>query len=447
VLASEANAGYTPWGNAGIATGKTTKEEKMKNGVLRVGGIGTGRIFQYAHIGGYPRFFERARLVGFYDLNKIRAQQALDKYAVLLDELAENHPEWKKEISENRSELRCHDSLDSLLEQVDAVDICTHARGRMPSAIAAFKKNVSAMSEKPMARTWTETDRAARTLAEHEGNGVRFQLNDDEAFSLQKRVIHDVIASGAIGNVQAMSMVRGSRLDGKTVLQAQANAMENGGGCMMDYGTHGLAGVFQMLGRSYKAVAVEAVQIATLFPHRVLENEPYRVEVDDNARFKVLMRHEESGSWVTIFIEATWCGAHLSFLKDPDRKRSFLQIVGDKGIIDTEPNLIIVKHWDGGVVEIPLRQGVAGERLTHVEMYRTFFDAVQKEGKIDLDIHYGSDVIAICGAAYLSALQGTAVTLEDYMSFCQEFIDKYGDNEKADDAIVTELLKPYRMKS
>ena len=170
---------------------------KNSDGILRVGGIGTGRIFQWAHIRSYPRILHKARLVGFYDLNRARAEQAMEKAKTLLQEHAEEHPETAAAVKENIAELRVHDSLESLFEQVDVVDIATHARGRMPSAIAAFEHGVHAMAEKPMARTWSETDRAARKLAE--SKGVFFQLNDDNVFEPKYRNLSDLISQGIIG--------------------------------------------------------------------------------------------------------------------------------------------------------------------------------------------------------------------------------------------------------
>ena len=52
------------------------------------------------------------------------------------------------------------------------------------------------------------------------------------------------------------------------------------------------------LGLNYRPVWVEAVSISVLHRHRILENEPYIMEVDDNARVKVLFTDEETGSWI-----------------------------------------------------------------------------------------------------------------------------------------------------
>ena len=419
---------------------------KKTDGIIRVGGVGTGRIFQWAHLRAYPPFGEQARLVGFYDLATERAREARDKYQGMLAEWAEKHPDRADDYRANIAELLVHESLQALLDQVDAVDIATHARGRMPTAIAAFEKDVSAMAEKPMARTWTEADRAARVLARHPG--AIFQLNDDNVFEPKYRLIRDLIARGEIGEVQTATLIRGSGLDSKTVLKAQANGLENGGGCLMDYGAHGLAGVFSLFPRGYRPVKVKAVQIGVLYPHRVLEDEPFIMEVDDNAQVKVMMENPETGAWATVFLEATWCGGHIGRGEEKPGSQGggYLELVGDKAVIrSTSFTSMQIQYYSGGVEEIPLIQYPGESVSVHDEM-NAFFCAFREDREPEIDIHFGADVIAVCGAAYLSALRREAVTLEEFKDFSRDFVARLGDGEKADDAIVLELLKPYRRR-
>lgn len=411
------------------------------DGVLRIGGVGTGRIFQYSHIRSYPRLIDKARLVGFYDLDKSRAVAARDKAKTLLEEHSEAHPEAAEKVRENIGDLKVHDTLDSLLDDVDAVDICTHSRGRMPSAMAAFEKGVHVMAEKPMSRTWTEADRAARKLAEHPG--VFFQLNDDNVFSLKYQTLGDLVRKRAVGKPQSMTFVRGSALDQKTVLKMQANAMENGGGCLMDYGAHGLAGAWAAIGLNYRPVAVEAVSIDVLYRHRILEDSPYIMEVDDNARVKVLFTDEKAGSWITIYIEATWCGGHIGPAQGED-SRFYLQLVGDDGVIESgrEPQLTI-QHYNGGETVVPLRV-VPGEPTSMYDEIETFVDCVRASRAPEIDLAFGSDIIAICGAAYLSAIENRAISLDEFKEHCRGYVDEHGDTVEADDAILTDLLAPYK---
>ena len=418
----------------------------MKNadGVLRVGGVGTGRIFQWAHLNPYPRLRTKARLVGFFDLDRARAQQARDKYAKVLEDYAAEHPEAAEDVKANLGELRVHGSLDALLDQVDVIDVCTTTRGRMPSVMAALEKGVHAMVEKPMARTWIECDRALRAFAARPE--VYFQLNDDNVFDPGYRILHDLVAQGAVGKVQSVSLTRGSRLDSTSVLKSQASARENGGGALMDYGSHALAGVWSVLGTHLRIVKAEAVRIAVRFPHRVLEGDPCVVEVDDDAHVKFLFEDPTSGSWCTLFLEATWCGAEIGLPEDKTGGPGggYLRIQGDDGVIVLpEKGKIRVRHWDGGDTLLPLRE-YPGETISFNNEIETFIDCVREGSPPEIGLKFGSEIIAAIGAAYLSAVRNEAVTLEELKAFSRGYVEKHGDVSAAEEAILAHLLSPYR---
>jgi len=417
---------------------------KCDDGIVRVGGVGTGRVFTWAHVKAYPRIIEKAWLVGFYDVRPSQAEKARAQYAEILAEYAESHPQRAAAARENIAQLRCYDSLDALLEEVDVVDVCTHSRGRMDVAMAALKKGVHSMVEKPMARTWIEADRAVRAFAQRPD--IFCQLNDDNVFDPRYQALHDLIRQGVIGNVQSMWLARGSLLNATSVLKSQASALENGGGCLMDYGSHGLAGTWYVLGTNLKFVKVDTVNIGVLFPNRVLEGDPYRLEVDDNARFKVLLEDPDRGAWVTVFMETTWCGPHIG---PRDRRRDvggggFLRIEGDGGVIDaSEKDHFTITRWDGGQTLVPLRE-YPEESISFAHEIEIFIDCVRTGTAPEIDVNFGAEVIAVCGAAYFSALQKRATTLEEFKEFSRGFVDKYGDGDEAAEAILNVLLEPYR---
>lgn len=429
---------------------------------VTVGAVGTGRIYNHAHLPVYPVLFKKARLVGFYDLSAERAELTRSHHEEALTTLAGSRPELTPEIDANIAALKVHDSLDSLLDSVDAVDIATHARGRMPSAIAAFNAGVSVMAEKPMGRVWTETDRAVRALAavnartDHSGPNradgdsrfgrpVIFQLNDDNAFDPKYLMIRDIIQRGEIGKVQHITLIRGCQYEDDNLLPAEVTGLENGGGAMMAYGSHGLAGALSLSWPNAAPVAVEAVSVATRRPERMVKGELSHLQVDDNAQIKVLVEDTTSGSWSTVFFEATLVGGHigLSETHGGGQSSGLLRIIGDKGMIDTESSEnMTIKYWTGGVEEIPLRE-YAGESISFQTEMNAFFEAFSVGTKPVFDGEFGSAVIAVCGSSYLSAKEGGTVSLDQFKDYCRGFTERLGDTSEADDAIITDLLEPY----
>ena len=413
------------------------------SGMIRVGGVGTGRIFQWAHLNPYLRLMDRARLIGFYDVMHERAVGARDKYEQVLRKFGEENPAHSEAVAENIAQLKAYESLDELLEDVDLIDICTTTRGRMDAALRALEKGVHSMGEKPMARTCIEADIASKAFTENPD--VYFQLNDDNVFDPGYQAMSDLIAKGAIGTPQSVWLIRGSRLNGTTVLKSQANALSNGGGCLMDYGSHGLAGVWSILGTKWRFTGVEAVSVDLLFPHRVLEGDPYRMEVEDNARFKVLLENTETGSWATIFMEATWCGGHIG----PHQMRTgaggggFLRIEGDEGVLDaSQKGKIVVTHWDGGETIFPLLE-FKGETVSFNDEIETMVDCIRRRTPPECDVHFGAEVIAVCGAVYYSAIQKRPVTLDEFKELCGTYVEKYGAGEEATVALLQDMMKPY----
>jgi predicted dehydrogenase len=346
-------------------------------------------------------------------------------------------------VEDNIRELTVHRSLDQLLHQVDLVDICTTTRGRMDAAVAALEQGVHSMGEKPMARNWIEADRAARRFAERPE--VFFQLNDDNAFAPNYMAVRDLLNEGVIGTPQSIWIIRGSRLDSTTVLKSQATSESNGGGCLMDYGAHGLAGLWAVLGPDWRFVQVEAVDIGVRFPERVLEGEPFLMEVEDNAQFKVRMENSRTGSWLTIFMEATWCGGHIGprGLRSDVAGCGLFRIEGDAGMMDaTQTDRIAVTDWDGEehVHRLP---EYPGETVSFNDEIETMVECVCSGTPPEIDIRFGAEIIAVCGAAYYSAIERRAVSIDEFKEFCGTYVSHYGDGEASTLALLKDLMAPY----
>jgi predicted dehydrogenase len=132
---------------------------------LKIGLVGCGRIASGMHLPQYPRIPE-ARLIAFFDEEHGRAAQMRDSYAALLERRAEEQAGAgdradADRLRENASFLIAHEGFDSFLEAVDAVDVCVPPRWHVSLALKALAAGRSAMSEKPMARSWLDAQRVA----------------------------------------------------------------------------------------------------------------------------------------------------------------------------------------------------------------------------------------------------------------------------------------------
>ena len=214
----------------------------------------------------------------------------------------------------------------------------------------------------------------------------------------------------------------------------------------MDYGSHGLAGVWYMLGTHLRVARVEAVRIGVRHRHRVLEGDPFVMEVDDDAHVRFLFEDPATGAWTTVFLESTWCGGEIGLheSKSGGQGDGYLRIEGEDGVIDaTGAGEIRILRWDGGETRVPLRE-YPGETISVREEIETCLDSVAQDTRPEFDIEFGADIIAAIGSADLSAVERRAVTLDEFKEFSREYVRDHGDGEEAEVAILNHLLAPYR---
>jgi predicted dehydrogenase len=170
------------------------------------------------------------------------------------------------------------------------------------------------------------------------------------------------------------------------------------------------------------------------------------MEVDDNARVKVLFEDPATGGWVTVYLEASWCGGHIGLeeAKEGGQGKGYLRVVCDDGVIEaTDPEQMRLLGFDGGQTVLPMRL-YPGETMSFLGEFEAFIDAVRAGTPPPFDVHFGAEILAIVGAAYYSALQGRAVTIEEFKDFSRSYVDRCGDAEKATEAILEDLLAPYK---
>ncbi|MBO3803482.1 MAG: Gfo/Idh/MocA family oxidoreductase [Candidatus Brockarchaeota archaeon] len=105
--------------------------------MIRVGVIGSGGIFNELHLP-YYQMTEKAKVVAVADVNEISAREACQKCGA---------DRW---FSDYKELLK--------LEDVDAVDVCTHPAPHKEIAVAAARAGKHILVEKPMCRTVKEAD-------------------------------------------------------------------------------------------------------------------------------------------------------------------------------------------------------------------------------------------------------------------------------------------------
>jgi predicted dehydrogenase len=406
----------------------------MNDKPFRVGCMGAGKIFNEAHLPAYISL-DSVELAAIYDPDRKRAESTRDHYLALLKEAGQ--------LTDGVNVELCN-SPEELISQVDMIDICSPARYHAQYAVMALEKNVHVMTEKPMARTWWEAKQVSEAARQSK---AMFQLNDDNLFIPRYRALRNVIDDGMIGEVQHIWITRGyhgpeDRGDWFW------DPMENGGGAIMDYGSHAVSSVWFLAGYDKSPVEVRSLGIEARQKLRLIGGRFRQIETDDDAHFKVLFVNPKNGDWITAVIEATWAWPELG--RDGSDVHGYIEVEGSTGTVTA-----CVDEDNHNFLRIVSR--TFGERIIHVE------DALSEAGSFRAEIDnfvkcvlagvpsiLNADVAAagirMINSAQLSELRGrVAIASDELMRFSEEQARGTSDAWQGGDRIIRALYAPFRV--
>ncbi|WP_026699716.1 Gfo/Idh/MocA family protein [Salibacterium aidingense] len=179
---------------------------------LKIGFIGVGGIAQGRHLPAFSELKGKVEFTAVHDVNKERASEVAERFSIPL----------------------VFDEAAGLLEEVDAVVICTPNKFHADMAIAALQAGVHVLCEKPMAVTAAEGEAMVRAAKQHQrvlliGYHYRYTPEADIA---KKVVSQGEIGEPLVARVQAM---RRRKVPGWGVF---TNKELQGGGSLIDFGCH-----------------------------------------------------------------------------------------------------------------------------------------------------------------------------------------------------------------
>jgi predicted dehydrogenase len=401
---------------------------------FRVGCMGAGQIFNEAHLPAYISL-DSVELVAIYDPDPKHAEATRAHYLSLLKESGQSTEVVNVEICETPEEL---------ISKVDMIDICSPARYHAQYAVMALEKNVHVMTEKPMARTWWEARQVAEASLKSQ---AMFQLNDDNLFIPRYRALRNVIDDGMIGEIQHIWITRGyhgpeDRGDWFW------DPMENGGGAIMDYGSHAVSSVWFLAGYDKQPVEVRSLGIEARQKLRLIGGRFRQIETDDDAHFKVRFVNPKNGDWITAVIEATWAWPELG--RDGSDVHGYIEVEGSKGTVTA-----CVDENEHNYLRVVSR--TFGERIIHVEdalseagSFRAEIDNFVKSIRAGVPSILNADIAAggirMINSAQLSELRGqVAITPDELTEFSEEQAANESDVWQGGDQIIRALYAPFRV--
>ncbi|HEY5465984.1 MAG TPA: Gfo/Idh/MocA family oxidoreductase, partial [Clostridia bacterium] len=260
------------------------------------------------------RFADKAVMVAFCDPVEERAQKAAAKYGA---EGATVYTDY-------------HDLLaDGTL---DAVHVCTPNRTHSEIAIAALEAGKNVMCEKPMAKTAAD---ARLMVAAAERSGKKLCIGYQNRYRPDSLLLKKAVERGDLGEIY-YAKAHAVRRRAVPTWGVFLNAYEQGGGPLIDIGTHALDLTLWMMD-NYEPKSVMGTTFRKLAEQTETGNawgdwDPKEFTVEDSAFGYITMKNG-----ALILLESSWA------LNTLDVKEARTTLCGTRGGADMEDGLRINK--------------------------------------------------------------------------------------------------------
>ncbi len=251
--------------------------EKLKIGIIGCGGIANGK-----HMPSLAKL-DDVEMVAFCDIVEERADKAARDYGV---EGAKVYTDYR-ELLEDKS--------------IDIVHVCTPNRSHSKITVAALEAGKHVMCEKPMAKTSADAqkmvDAAKRT-------GKKLSIGYQNRFRTDSRYLYRLCRRGDLGEIY-FAKAHAIRRRAVPTWGVFLNEEEQGGGPLIDIGTHALDLTLWMMD-NYKPKYVVGTAYHKLAERKDAANawgswDPDEFTVEDSAFGFIVM---EDGA--TIILESSW---------------------------------------------------------------------------------------------------------------------------------------------
>ncbi|UKS27125.1 Gfo/Idh/MocA family oxidoreductase [Paenibacillus sp. HWE-109] len=279
---------------------------KLNVAIIGCGGIALGKHLPSLHK------IEQVAIVGFYDIERVRAQEAAAKYGA---------PDAK--VYESYAELLADASIE-------VVHICTPNDSHAEISIAALEAGKHVMCEKPMAKTAADARRMVETAKR---TGKKLTIGYNNRFRADSQYLKRVIEDGDLGEIY-FAKAHAVRRRGVPTWGVFLDEEKQGGGPLIDIGTHALDLTLWMM-NNYEPKVVLGTAYHKLSSKENAANswgpwDPEKFKVEDSAFAMIVMKNG-----ATIMVEASWA------LNTLDTKEAKCTLCGTEGGADMQDGLRI----------------------------------------------------------------------------------------------------------
>lgn len=355
--------------------------------IVKIGIIGCGGIANGKHMPSLKKI-KNVQMVAFCDIIEERAVKAAEEYGV---EGAKVYTDYKELLKDR---------------DIEVIQVCTPNRSHAFISIDAMEAGKHVMCEKPMAKTYKE---AKEMLDASERTGMKLTIGYQSRWRADSLYLKKMCEDGELGEIyygKAIALRRRAVPTWGVFL----NEYEQGGGPLIDIGTHALDLTLWMMD-NYKPKMVVGTTFEKLKNQKDCGNawgdwDPKKFTVEDAAFGFIVM---ENGA--TIMLESSWA------LNIRNPKEAITMICGTEGGADMFDGLNInfIKNGRQCILKPDLTAGgVAfydgdGDEDPSVLEARAWLDAVVNDHEPRTKASQALVVTQILEAIYESAKTGKPV--------------------------------------
>lgn len=358
---------------------------------IQIAVIGCGGIAQGKHLPSLKKL-EFVKIVAFCDLIRERAENAAKEYGV---EGARIYTDYKELLEKEKD--------------IEVVHVLTPNRSHSFISIAAMEAGCHVLCEKPMA---INSEEAQKMLDCSKRTGKILSIGYQNRYRPDSMYLKQACENGELGEIY-YAKAHAIRRRKVPTWGVFLNEYEQGGGPLIDIGTHALDLTLwsmnnykpkMVMGSVYRKLADQTDQGNTFGPW-----DPKEYTVEDSAFGYIIM---ENGA--TIVLESSWA---LNSLDEDEAKTSLCgtkagaDMKGEKDglrINGVKYNRPYVQNVDTSIHEVAFFRGNADEPAPVVEA-RTFYSAVMHGTELVVKPEQALVVTQILEAIYKSSKEGKPV--------------------------------------
>jgi len=360
-------------------------DKKLRVGIIGCGGIANGKHMPNLHK------IEEVEMVAFCDIVKEKANLAAARFG---SKDAEVYTDYKKLLKD---------------ESIDVVHVCTPNRSHGFITVASLEAGKHVMCEKPMAKTYAD---AKKMLEAAHKTGKKLTIGYQQRWRGDSMYLKEECEKGTLGDIYYARSIALRRRAVPT-WGVFLNEFEQGGGPLIDIGTHALDLTLWMMD-NYKPRMVVGTTFKKMGDQTQTANawgdwDPAKFTVEDSAFGFIVM---ENGA--TVVLESSWA------LNIAEPNEAVMVLCGDEAGADMLDGLRInyVKN-NRQVIEKPdfRTGGVAfyeGKSSEPSELEcRAWIDAVINDKPVSTKPEQAIVVTQILEAIYKSAKSGRPVYIDN----------------------------------